>query len=143
MWIFYRYLRKAPSLFTIFQKNNCYRSTTLLFGLGQTIKAAADGYSATQEQSTSCYGSKGWAFESVLISQDESSVNDDDDDHDSDHHHHHHHHHNHHHHDMNDNDNVGDDTDPFQKNGSFSFLSDSCFKIGQGFILNVSLGIHL
>ena len=22
---------------TIFQKNNCYRSTTLLFGLGQTI----------------------------------------------------------------------------------------------------------
>ena len=31
-------LRKAPSLFTIFQKNNCYRSTTLLFGLGQTIE---------------------------------------------------------------------------------------------------------
>ena len=30
-------LRKAPSLFTICQKNNCYRSTTLLFGLGRTI----------------------------------------------------------------------------------------------------------
>ena len=28
---------KSTSLFTIFQKNNCYRSTTLLFGLGQTI----------------------------------------------------------------------------------------------------------
>ena len=34
---------KAPSLFTIFQKNNCYRSTTLLFGLGQTIKASFGG----------------------------------------------------------------------------------------------------
>ena len=31
------YLQKAPLLFTIFQKNNRYRSTTLLFGLGQTI----------------------------------------------------------------------------------------------------------
>ena len=30
-----------------------------------------------------------------------------------------------------------------KKNGSFLFLSDSCFKIGQAFILNVSLGIHL
>ena len=29
--------RKAPSLFTVVQKNNCYRSTTLLFGLGWTI----------------------------------------------------------------------------------------------------------
>ena len=66
-------------------------------------KAAADGYSATQEQSTSFYVSKGWAFESVLISQDESSVNDeddydndsdDDDDDDDD--------------DMDDSDNVGD-----------------------------------
>ena len=30
-------------LFTIFQKNNCYRSTTLLFGLGQTIIKAYNG----------------------------------------------------------------------------------------------------
>ena len=67
-------------------------------------KAAADGYSATQEQSTSFYASKGWAFESVLISQNGSSVNDDDDyDHDSDD--------DDHDHDMDDNDDVGDDTD--------------------------------
>ena len=66
-------------------------------------KAAADGYSATQEQFTSFYASKSWAFESVLISQDENSVNDDDDDdHDS---------HNDDHDDMDNNDNVGDDTD--------------------------------
>ena len=38
---------------------------------------------------------------------------------------------------------YGNDDDPFQKNGSFLFLSDSYFKIGQAFILNVSLGIHL
>ena len=43
--------------------------------------------------------------------------------------------------DDDDDDGYGDD--PFQKNGSFLFLSDSCFKIGQAFILNVSLGIHL
>ena len=41
------------------------------------------------------------------------------------------------------NDNDSNSNDPFQKNGSFLFLSDSCFKIGQAFILNVSLGIHL
>ena len=35
--IFNFYLEKAISLFTICQKNNCYRSTTLLFGLGWTI----------------------------------------------------------------------------------------------------------
>ena len=33
---------KAPSLFTICQKNNCYRSTTSLFGLGQTIVIESD-----------------------------------------------------------------------------------------------------
>ena len=43
--------------------------------------------------------------------------------------------------DTNDNDSNGND--PFQKNGSFLFLSDNCLKIGQEFILNVSLGIHL
>ena len=54
---------------------------------------------ATQEQSTSFYASEGWALESVLISQDESSVNvDDDHDHDSDD--------DDHHHDMDDNDNI-------------------------------------
>ena len=79
-------------------------------------KAAADGYSATQEQSTSFYASKGWAFESVLISQDESSLNDDDDnnDHDSDDDDHDDHDmddNDHDDHDMDDNDNVGDDTD--------------------------------
>ena len=41
------------------------------------------------------------------------------------------------------NDDDSNSNDPFQKNGSFLFLSDSCFKIGQAFILNVSLGIHL
>ena len=48
---------------------------------------------------------------------------------------------------INDDDNDDEDDshhdDPFQKNGSFLFLSDNCFKIGQAFILNVSLGIHL
>ena len=34
---FYRYLEKELSLFTIGQKNNCYRSTILLSGLGWTI----------------------------------------------------------------------------------------------------------
>ena len=34
MWI----KHKASSLFTICQRNNCYRSTTLIFGLGQTIE---------------------------------------------------------------------------------------------------------
>ena len=38
---------------------------------------------------------------------------------------------------------YGNDDGPFQINGSFLFLSDSCFKIGQASILNVSLGIHL
>ena len=41
------------------------------------------------------------------------------------------------------NDNDSNSNDPFQKNGSFLFLSYSCFKIGQTFMLNVSLGIHL
>ena len=41
------------------------------------------------------------------------------------------------------NDDDEKDNAPFQENGSFLFLSDSCFKIGQAFILNVSLGIHL
>ena len=36
MWIFSRFLQKAPSLFTVCQKNNCYRNTTLPSGLGQT-----------------------------------------------------------------------------------------------------------
>ena len=49
MWIFKRYLRKAPSLFTIFQKNNCYRSTTLLFGLGQTIICCSQRVNATSQ----------------------------------------------------------------------------------------------
>ena len=38
---------------------------------------------------------------------------------------------------------YGNDNDPFQKNGSLLFLSDSCFKISHSFILNVSPGIHL
>ena len=47
--------------------------------------------------------------------------------------------------DSNNDTNVNDrnSNDPFQKNGSFLFFSDSCFKIGQAFILNVSLGIYL
>ena len=41
------------------------------------------------------------------------------------------------------NDNDSNSNDPFQKNGSLLFLSDSCFKISHSFILNVSPGIHL
>ena len=37
--MFKRYLEKALPLFRICQKFNCYRSTTLLFGLGWTIVA--------------------------------------------------------------------------------------------------------
>ena len=52
MWIFQRYLRNAPSLFTICQKNNCYRSTTLLFGLGRHIFLSMS--SGVQDPDSTC-----------------------------------------------------------------------------------------
>ena len=37
---------KGPSLFTICQKNNCYRSTILLFGLARTIDSPKMRYNS-------------------------------------------------------------------------------------------------